>query len=275
MKIITSIIITILILSALTCAVSAQQSQTYDELLKKIESQEQEIKKLKTETINQRKQIVELKSEIFSFKYDSQNQTEDLPSLATKMQELTDEITNLQTEIKRLNALCKKANIDPNSDLDNIRRVQNNLPRPNKITVGQLFPRLRFKNLNGTLVDIDKLQGKVVLIDFWATWCKPCTQEMPNVIALYNKYHNKGFEIIGISLDSDLVKLKTYLTYNQITWPQYYDGKGWNNAISSRFGVRSIPTTVLIDKNGIVRKLNLHGANLENAVHALCQTAPD
>jgi alkyl hydroperoxide reductase subunit AhpC len=94
---------------------------------------------------------------------------------------------------------------------------------------------------------------------------------MPSVIALYNKYHDKGFEIIGISLDKDLVKFENYLSQNRITWPQYYDGKGWDNKISSRFGVMGIPATVLIDKNGIVRFTNLHGQYLENAVYTLCQ----
>jgi peroxiredoxin len=94
---------------------------------------------------------------------------------------------------------------------------------------------------------------------------------MPNVIAIYNKYHEKGFEIIGISLDRDLDSLKNYLTKNQITWPQYYDGKGWDNMISTRFGIRAIPATVLIDKDGIVRYIDLRGEQLENGISTLCQ----
>ncbi|MHC4266030.1 MAG: TlpA family protein disulfide reductase [Planctomycetota bacterium] len=278
MKIKITALITALILTSLAYPPAAAQPETNESLQQKIADQQQEIDKLKAETIDQRKQLVELKSEIFSLKYGSTTETGDQTSIAKQMQDLQAEIENLKSEIQRLTALCQKAGINPDSDPDNIQQMQiikNNQPRPKKIIVGQLFPHLKFKNLNGTATDIEQLQGKVVLIDFWAVWCGPCTKEMPNVIATYNKYHEKGFEIIGISLDRDLNSLKTYLTQNQITWPQYYDGKGWDNMISTRFGIRAIPATVLIDKDGIVRYTNLRGEQLENAVNTLCQPSLD
>ncbi len=109
---------------------------------------------------------------------------------------------------------------------------------------------LKFTALDGTPVDLAALKGKVVLIDFWATWCPPCRGEVPNVVAAYHKYHDQGFEIIGISLDQDKDALLAFTKENGMTWPQYFDGNGWQNAISSRFGINSIPAMWLIDKQG-------------------------
>jgi len=109
---------------------------------------------------------------------------------------------------------------------------------------------LAFTALDGSAIDLAKLRGKVVLVDFWATWCPPCRGETPDVVAAYQKYHDKGFEILGVSLDQDKGALQQYITANKMTWPQYFDGKGWDNAISSRFGIQSIPAMWLVGKDG-------------------------
>ena len=96
------------------------------------------------------------------------------------------------------------------------------------------------------------MRGKVVLIDFWATWCGPCREEVPNVVAAYKKYHDKGFEIVGISLDQNKAAMDQYVTENGMTWPQYFDGKGWQNDISSKFGIDSIPAMWIVGKDGIL-----------------------
>ena len=115
---------------------------------------------------------------------------------------------------------------------------------------------LHFAATDGTEVDIAKMRGKVVLVDFWATWCPPCRQEVPNVLSTYNKYHAKGFEIIGISLDQKKDALSKFTMENGMTWPQYCDGKGWENAISSGFGIQEIPTMWLVNKKGLVVSTN-------------------
>ena len=92
---------------------------------------------------------------------------------------------------------------------------------------------LKFTAVDGTEVDLSKLRGKVVLVDFWATWCGPCMAEMPAVLAAYKKYHDKGFEIVGISLDQDKDSLLQVTKDKGMVWPQYFDGKGWGNEISS------------------------------------------
>ena len=111
---------------------------------------------------------------------------------------------------------------------------------------------LHFTAVDGSQVDISKMRGKVVLVDFWATWCAPCKAEEPSVVAAYNKLHDKGFEVVGISLDMQKESLLKYTADNGMKWPQYFDGKEWQNAISSSFGIHSIPTMWLVNKKGYV-----------------------
>ncbi|SVE59880.1 uncharacterized protein METZ01_LOCUS512734, partial [marine metagenome] len=110
--------------------------------------------------------------------------------------------------------------------------------------------KMSFDAVDGRKIDLAKLKGKVVLIDFWATWCGPCIAELPNVKKTYTKFHKRGFEIVGISLDSNKDKLTNFVEDNEMPWAQHFDGKGWKNKYAVEFGIQGIPAMWLIDKKG-------------------------
>jgi peroxiredoxin len=136
------------------------------------------------------------------------------------------------------------------------------------LVTGAKFPDFNEKDLAGKPLSIANYKGKIVLVDFWATWCGPCVTELPNVLAAYEKYHDKGFEIIGISLDKDKDALTSFIEKRKMPWPQYFDGKGWENKVSSQYGIQSIPATFLLDGEGkiIAKDQELRGAGLVKAV---------
>ncbi len=134
------------------------------------------------------------------------------------------------------------------------------------LAVGSKFPDFSEKDIKGKPLSIANYKGKVVMLDFWATWCGPCVAELPNVIKTYQKHHGQGFEIIGISLDSDQQKLETFTKQKQMTWQQYFDGKGWENKLAKKYGVEAIPATFLLDGQGKIIGKDLRGEALEAAV---------
>ena len=109
---------------------------------------------------------------------------------------------------------------------------------------------LAFKAVDGRSVDLSAMKGKVVLIDFWATWCGPCVAEFPHVLEAYQKLRDRGFEIVGISLDQEKEALESFTKKRGMPWPQYFDGEGWGNKYAQEFGITGIPAMWLVDRDG-------------------------
>jgi peroxiredoxin len=131
------------------------------------------------------------------------------------------------------------------------------------VEIGDIAPDIDLLQPDGTKLKLSSLRGKIVLIDFWASWCGPCRAEFPNVKIAYEKYKSKGFEIYGVSLDDNNVKWTTAIQSMGLNWKHVCDFKGWGTAPAKVYKVSGIPATFLIDKNGKVIAKNLRGPALE------------
>ncbi|MBK8100365.1 MAG: TlpA family protein disulfide reductase [Planctomycetes bacterium] len=121
----------------------------------------------------------------------------------------------------------------------------------------------------GTAIDLSAYKGKVLLIDFWATWCGPCMGELPNVIAAYDKFHGQGFEVLGVSLDEDKSAFEKCIAEKKMSWRHHFDGKGWQNEVAQLYGVQSIPATYLIGPDGKVAAVGVRGERLGKEIARL------
>ncbi|MCX7750408.1 MAG: redoxin domain-containing protein [Candidatus Bipolaricaulota bacterium] len=142
-------------------------------------------------------------------------------------------------------------------------------PKPPLIP-GSPAPDLQFATFpDGRSVSLADLRGKVVLLDFWATWCGPCMEELPKLLELYAAHRDQGFEIVGVSLDTSERDLRAVITDRRIQWPVAFTGKTWDNPLAQVYRVYQIPTTYLLDRNGIIRYRDLRGAELAERVAEL------
>ncbi len=135
--------------------------------------------------------------------------------------------------------------------------------------LGLPAPLFRRESLSGKPITLEDYRGKVVLLDFWATFCPPCLQEMPHLKKCYEEYRARGFEIVGFSEDQDQGRLAAYLKENGIAWENIFCPQGDADETVRLYKVVNIPASFLIDRNGILRQVNLSGRNLENAIEEL------
>ena len=141
-----------------------------------------------------------------------------------------------------------------------------------KTSIGALAPELAFPDPDGNIRRLSDLRGKVVLIDFWASWCGPCRRESPNVRNVYAKYHDKGFEVFSVSLDRDANNWKKAIKDDKLVWPNHVsDLKYWSSEAAAIYGVRSIPSMFLLDREGRIVAKDLRGEALERAVKQLLE----
>ena len=133
---------------------------------------------------------------------------------------------------------------------------------------------LAFKAIDGTEVDLAKMRGKVVLVDFWASWNAPSAAQSAPLLKAYTKLHSKGFEIIGISLDDEASTLKTSLAEQKIPWPQHFDGKGWESPLARKYAIESIPTLWLLNKKGMIVDTTATAGDFEEKIERLLAEEP-
>ena len=141
------------------------------------------------------------------------------------------------------------------------------------IKVGEKAPEIALPSLTGDTISLSGQKGKVVLVDFWASWCAPCVEEQPELRKLYNQYNKAGgniknFEIFGVSLDSKKPAWEKTVRKYRINWIQVSDLKFWTSPVAKTYEIEALPFNVLLDKEGTIVGVNLHGAELEKAISA-------
>jgi peroxiredoxin len=134
---------------------------------------------------------------------------------------------------------------------------------------GDDAPEFELATIEGDTIRLSDYRGKVVLLDFWATWCYPCRIELPYVRRAYERFHDHGFEIIGISFDRGATEVRSYTKMSQMPWPQILQGRGVMTPLKRDYGVRSIPAAFLIDRDGRIAGARLRGEGLINAIESL------
>ncbi len=137
------------------------------------------------------------------------------------------------------------------------------------VSIGKAAPNFTSTDQNGKQVSLAQHRGKYILLDFWAAWCGPCRRENPNVVSAYQKYHAKGFDVVGVSLDKSKADWLKAIKDDNLTWTHVSDLKFWDSAPAKLYGVRAIPSNVLIDPNGIIIGRNLRGEELQKTLEKL------
>lgn len=185
-------------------------------------------------------------------------------------------------------AIAMLSDLDPEKDLATLDKIYTNLKvkypenskikllgdeltRIKKTAVGQTAPSIDYKDEKGNAVSLASFKGKYLLLDFWASWCKPCRMENPNVVKMYNQFKGKGFEILSISLDQDANAWKKAIQDDGLVWSHVTDLAYSQQTLATAYNVQAIPMTYLLDQNGVIIAKNLRGKELEDKLASLLQ----
>lgn len=180
----------------------------------------------------------------------------------------TADVKEIETIFNSLDASLKKTKPGKiiKENIDKLKK-QNNVK--STVGIGLIAPDFKAPTPDGKMVSLKESLGKVTLVDFWASWCNPCRQENPNVVALYKEFHAKGLNILSVSLDSDVAKWKEAIAKDQLTWTQISNLKEMKDPIALQYGVNQIPTTFLLDSSGKIVAVDLRGDALKAKVNEL------
>jgi peroxiredoxin len=159
---------------------------------------------------------------------------------------------------------------EPLQQMEEYKYMYGKLERMKAVAIGQKYTDFGLATPEGGVLNIsDVHKGNVLLVDFWAAWCGPCRRANPELVEIYHEYNDRGFEIIGVSLDRDSASWVKAIADDNLTWPQISDLQFWNSEGAELYGVASIPHAVLIDREGIITAKKLHGQELRDAIESL------
>jgi len=171
-------------------------------------------------------------------------------------------LAEVKKTFNKLEASLKATKIGKDIEVKLKTIENNNKIKPEAALIGKMAPDFSAKTPQGTLVSLRQSLGKITIIDFWASWCGPCRKENPNVVALYNELHEKGLNIVGVSLDENLSQWNEAIAKDKITWTQVSNLKKWQDPIAKLYNVEQVPTTFILDASGIVIAKDLRGEEL-------------
>lgn len=194
----------------------------------------------------------------------TQNVKETLDSMKGSFATLSGiSLLNIKNEFLFVDQMVSELN-EKYPDTKMIQVMANQLNEMRALSIGQMAPEISLPDPNGEMVNLSDLRGNYVLIDFWAAWCRPCRQENPNVVKLYNEYNAKGFEVFGVSLDRTKDAWVKAIEEDQLTWTHVSDLKYFNSAAAALYQINAIPATYMLDPEGKIIAKDLRGASLEN-----------